>query len=113
MPGPASKQYEPGIASMARYEPEIMSGYLTKRAIKSGRNWRKRYFELDVKQSRLRYWSSKAVGFSGAFLTQCAPPSLHLFFAGISQTRFAPQGNDPDNIDVYSLPTHPDQRSRG
>ena len=51
----------PGMSSMAHFESRIMSGYLVKKAIKSGRNWRRRYFELDIKLSRLRYWSSKEV----------------------------------------------------
>lgn len=61
---PSSLQLSGNISSAARFSQKTMQGFLTKRAINSGRNWKRRYFELDVAKATLQYW--KKEGTNGA-----------------------------------------------
>jgi hypothetical protein len=53
-----------GLADMRRGSKElpdgsIKEGYLKKRAVKSGRNWKKRWFVLNIRERKLMYYKKK------------------------------------------------------
>jgi hypothetical protein len=52
------------LADMRRGSKEvpdasIKEGYLMKRAVKSGRNWKKRWFVLNLRERKLQYYKKK------------------------------------------------------
>ena len=60
-------------AGSADDPPTTHHGFLTKRAMKSKRTWRRRYFVLDSESGSLSYYSSKPEGSSAALGTSTRP----------------------------------------
>ena len=48
-----------GSADMPDGGGSIKEGYLKKRAVKSGRNWKKRWFQLNMRERKLTYFKKK------------------------------------------------------
>ena len=91
---PASKKLLFGILGKEPARP-LQHGYLTKQAVHSKRNWKRRFFVLNGLDCKLRWWETQATFLAGAAekgsfdLTRKAQTSCALLAPGQSPKGFA------------------------